>query len=131
MCLYVDNKRTIKYKKRNARILCYKVVRVVDGELHSPFQRNLIEIDPDTLEFSTESSLNATIMRRGFLLDYVDQGIHVYVSKKVAYNALPQFYNSIVVRCWIYPDDIIAVGDLDDCDIAAKRIFFHPDDVEV
>jgi len=52
----------------------------------------------------------------------VSYGIHAYLNR--------EDYGYFQVRAYIYPEDIIGVNS-GESQIAAKRIFFHPEDVGV
>ena len=126
MCLKISEYRTNIYKNRKNPILVYKVVKEVCNKLFSPYQGTLIEINPETLEFSTNSSLNA---ERSF--NEYEDGIHAFLLIKRAQETFPFRYSeAIIVRAWIYPEDILGVGSREEKDIVAKRIFFHKEDVE-
>ena len=131
MCLTENYELTSEFKSKHENILVYKVLGIKDGKFYSPYQESLVEINPDTLEFSTRSSLRASSLG-GFW----NEGIHAYLDKEAAIEDLKSWRNEIgctlcdsyeVVRAWIRPRDIFAVGERDD--IVARRIFFHQEDV--
>jgi len=134
MCLFVDEKRTAYFKRQKNPILCYKIVKVNSlGQYFSPYRESLIFIDTDTFEFSTKSSLNAVkYIKDDISYDKFYEGIHAYTTKRKAISErLDWGCSACIVRCWIHPKDILGVGDSKNKNIVAKRIFFHPDDVEV
>jgi len=142
MCLFVNDYRTDYYKNKKSPILCYKVVEIDErGEFISPILKTKIKIDPDTLEFSINSSRRGKI-EQSYNDPYsffnhdrsVNKGIHAYVIKRKAVCGWVLKNSPIkrmIVRCWIHPKDILGVGDVYFGDITAKRIYFHPDDVGV
>jgi hypothetical protein len=127
MCLNVNYSKTEQYKNRpkDKPILVWKVARDRDGNgiLTSPFQFSKIMINPKTLEFSTKSSCKGKIDWNG----EVEEGIHAFLTRESARRCRRIWFNDKIVRAYVYPKDIIAVGEHD---IAAKRIYFHPEDVE-
>jgi hypothetical protein len=131
MCLKVDEYYTEIYKNKpkDKPIRVWKVVEVAEGILHSPYRGSEILIDPETLEFSTKSSLGGRVVSNkgwfGFPASRVEDGIHAFLTRQGARDNKP--HGCPIVRAYVYPEDIIGVGSRD---IAATRIFFHPEDVE-
>lgn len=142
MCLIVDSQNTAKmkaYLKRYGKVLVMKQLTYspkAKVKLTTPYMATRVYINPETLEFSTKSSLNSKIEFSGM----VTKGIHAYFwSKKGAKIAMKsnrrKLYNDkfncyILLRAWVYEEDFVAMNVANDT-IVAKRIFFHEDDVIV
>jgi len=132
MCLKHDSRRTKNYKRRKTPIIAYKVCKLFKDKLYAPYRDELIYIDPNTLEYSTKSSINAKKDRYG----YWDEGIHAFLGQQDAMNLIgedsvfSQFItrSAQIFKVKIYPEDVLGVGKHGD--IVAKRIYFDKKEVE-
>jgi len=132
MCLEHNSRRTKNYKRRKTPIIAYKVCKLFRGKLYAPYRDELIYIDPNTLEYSTKSSVGAKKDSDG----YWNEGIHAFLEKQKAIDLICEdsFFSKFVARngqifkVKINPEDVLGVGK--DGDIVAKRIYFYKEEVE-
>jgi hypothetical protein len=126
MCLtFLYKKETKKYQEKQGTIEAYKIVYVKQSirKFFPPFC-----IDEGPYELGESNSSKTKIVTKGFAgfkgFSY-SSGFHCYLKKSSAFKILKErFYdekNYIVIKVYLNPEDITAVGNQNGEDVIVAR----------
>lgn len=130
MCLIVNEKTTAFYKNKKGIFKAYKLIKIIDNSLYSPYRYCPIILD-NSYMFETESSRSAVIYDEGYphLKPICLEGIHCFVTKTTAEKNMRKLWmpgTYKVMTVYINKYDIIAAGHTSGraASLNCRRIFF-------
>jgi len=132
MCLSVDYVLSQQYKDQN--ITAYKVLKVFNGKLYSPYYFYPITLNNGFFYSNREDFLAGNT--RNVEPDYVEYGIHVCLTledaEKVKMNVgMGSACNYVIVKCQCYKEDFVAAGNFGDSLSAVyDKVHFNQEDID-